>query len=60
MRGKLKNGKGLSKKELVAIMEVIESARSCDDKRDVQNLIVRVKDLFDADYCICGIGKIFG
>ncbi len=51
-------GKGLSKKELVAIMEVIESALICDDKRDVQNLIIRVKDLFDADYCICGIGKI--
>ena len=51
-------GKGLSKKELVAIMEVIESARGCDDKRDVQNLIIRAKDLLDADYCICGIGKV--
>lgn len=51
-------GKGLSKKELVAILEVIESARTCNDKRDVQNLIIRAKDLLDADYCICGLGKI--
>lgn len=58
--GRLKIGKDFSKKELVAIMEVIESARSCDDKRDMQNLIIRVKDLLDADYCICGSGKISG
>lgn len=51
-------GKGLSKKELVAIMEVIEYARNCNDNRDAQNLILRAKDLFDADYCICGLGKI--
>jgi len=51
-------GKGLSKKELVAIMEVIEYARNCNNKRDVQNLIIRAKDLLDADYCICGLGKI--
>lgn len=50
-------GKGLSKNELVAIMEVIESARNCNDKRDVQNLIIQAKDLLDADYCICGLGK---
>ncbi len=51
-------GKGLSKKELVAIMEVIEYARNCNDKRAVQNLIIRAKNLLDADYCICGLGKI--
>ena len=56
----MKIGKGLSKKELVAIMEVIESARGCDDKRDVQNLVIRVKDLFDADYCVCALGRISG
>ena len=50
--------KDLSKKELVAILEVIESARNCDDERDVQNLVIRAKDLLGADYCICGIGKI--
>src|SRR3990172_2587730 len=50
--------KDLSKKELVAILEVIESARTCNDERDVQNLVIRAKDPLDADYCICGIGKI--
>ena len=53
-------GKDLSKKELVAVMEVIESARGCNDERDVQNLVMRVKDMLDADYCICGLGKILG
>ena len=53
----MKIDKNLSKKELIAIMEVIESARTCNDKKDVQNLIMRAKNLLGADYCICGLGK---
>lgn len=52
--------KDLSKAELISVLEVIESARTCSSEAGVYALLRRSKDLLGADYVISGTGSISG
>lgn len=45
-----------SKKDLVEIMELIQSAVRCKNELDVKRLLERTKELVCADYSIAGLG----
>jgi len=49
---------GLSKRDLVSILETIEFARSSSGHAHVKDLILRVKDILEADFAVCGLGKV--
>lgn len=49
--------KDFCKNELITILEIIESARICGTEACLQQLIIQAKELLNADYCICGLGK---
>lgn len=49
-----------SKDELVAILEIIEGACMCDSADKMKALLLRTKDLVEADYAACGIGELEG
>lgn len=50
--------KDFSKKELISILEIIETARFCDSKEQFKQLLFQIKNVVSADYCVCGLGKI--
>lgn len=52
--------KNLSKSDLVAILGLIEYARSCRTAGGFRALLMRTKDLLDAEYAICGSAGVEG
>lgn len=46
-----------SKKELSAILDIINSTIACRDSEGVRELLGRLTELVSADYSVCGIGK---
>ncbi len=50
--------KDFSKKDLISILEIIETARVCDSKMQFEQLLFQIKDIISADYCVCGLGNI--
>ncbi len=52
--------KSLSKSDLVAILGLIEHARSCRTTEGFRELLMRTKDLLDAEYAICGSAGVEG
>lgn len=52
--------KNLSKTDLVAILGLIEYARSCRTIEGFRGLLMRTKDLLDAQYAICGSVGVAG
>lgn len=52
--------KNLSKSDLVAILGIIEYARSCRTTGGFRELLMRTKDLFEAEYAICGSAGVEG
>lgn len=49
---------GLSKKELVSILEIVEGAKVCATEQDLGRLLLRAMDILCADYSICGLGRV--
>jgi len=49
-----------SKTELVSILEIIEDAGSCISPEPLRKLLLRAKDMVEADFTICGLGRIEG
>lgn len=49
-----------SKDELIQILKVIEGARNCDTQRQLKGLLMKAKDLVEADNAICGLAKVQG
>lgn len=49
--------KDFSRKELVDILEVINSTVTCRTEEDVSSVLRRVQSMVEADYSICGVGK---
>lgn len=49
--------KSFSKKELVDILEVINSTAFCNSQEGIRAILERLQGLVSADYSICGIGK---
>lgn len=52
--------KSLSKSDLVSILGLIEYARRCRSNESFRELLMRIKDLLDADYAICGSAAVKG
>ncbi|MFQ5466436.1 MAG: autoinducer binding domain-containing protein [Thermodesulfobacteriota bacterium] len=52
--------KGLSKPELVSILEIIESAGNSLSLEHFKKVLLRAKDMVEADFTICGLGRIEG
>lgn len=51
------NYRKFSKKELVDVLEVIQSSAECRTQEDMQGLLESLRRLVSGDYAICGIGK---
>lgn len=49
---------GLSRKELVSILEVIEGTTVCSTEQELGSLLLRAMELLRADYSICGLGMV--
>lgn len=49
--------KDFSKSELISILETIEAASKCKNNTEVQQLLLQAKELFCADYTVCGLGE---
>lgn len=47
-----------TKRELIAIIETIEAARTCTSESVLNKVIRRVKGLVSAESCICGLASI--
>lgn len=47
--------KDFSKKELIEILEIIEGAQNCTDNNALKQLLLRSKELLEADYSISGL-----
>ncbi len=52
--------KSLSKSDLISILGLIEYARSCDSFESFRELLMRTKDLLDAESAICGSAAVEG
>lgn len=48
--------KRFSRRELMEILEVIQSAIACKNEEDVKRLLEKTKELVCGDYSICGLG----
>lgn len=55
--GGMGNYSDFSKRELVEILEVINSSLECRGEEDLKRLLDRIKGLVCGDYGICGIGQ---
>lgn len=45
----------LSKNELISILELIEQSQRCDSPESVRNLILASREVFEADFAVCGL-----
>lgn len=52
--------KEFSKRELISILEIIDECRNCDSREHIKMLLMRSKDLLEADYAICGMVSLKG
>lgn len=50
----------LSKKDLIEVLEIVESAQACRSAEQMKQLILRAKDLVCADFTICGMINLCG
>ncbi|MBE7415136.1 MAG: autoinducer binding domain-containing protein [Deltaproteobacteria bacterium] len=44
-----------SKKELISILEIIESAQKCTGADQIKDLILKARGVVEADYAVCGL-----
>lgn len=49
--------KMFTKRELGEILDVIQQAVACRAESDIRSLVVRIKNLVNGEYCVCGIGR---
>jgi hypothetical protein len=49
-----------TKRELIAIIDAIEAARTCTSESALNQVIKRVKGLVSAESCVCGLVRVEG
>lgn len=52
--------KELTKSDLISILEAIEATHECGNTASFERSLLHVKELLEADYCICGVGSVKG
>ncbi len=50
--------KNFTKRELVSILETIETIRKCSSGSELGEALKKTKELLEADYSVCGMGRV--
>ncbi len=50
--------KDFTKSELAAILEAIELIHGCSSGKELGAVLIKAKELLDAEYCVCGLGRV--